>query len=259
MTVGTSKSSQKAPGTYGLTRADLPELSEAPVDPHAWFGPESGASAPPMDLEIGSGKGTFLAQQAPLEPGVRWLGVEYARPFWLHAADRVRRLGLNNVRVMHAEAGALVRHYLPDASLRQVHIYFPDPWPKARHHKRRLVQAPFLQDLWRLLQDPIEGGSEATSENTPAGPAGGVRGCVRLMTDHADYFAWMEDHAERVSPWFERLPYAAPASAGQGEVAGTNFERKYRVEGRSFSGMILRKRPDATPPEPPTPPLEALS
>jgi tRNA G46 methylase TrmB len=64
-----------------------------------------------------------------------------------------------------------------------------------------------------------------------------------MATDHEDYFHWMEDHAAQVVDLYERLPFVSPASAGDGELVGTNFERKYRREGRPFNAMILRKRP----------------
>ncbi len=124
--------------------------------------------------------------------------------------------------MVHAEAGYFLRNYVADGIFQQVHIYFPDPWPKARHNKRRLVQAPFLRDVHRIL--------------TPTGQ-------IRLATDHLDYFAWMEDHAAQVSDIFDRLEFVSPESAGEGELVGTNFERKYRREGRPFNAMILRKKP----------------
>ncbi|MEM6856191.1 MAG: hypothetical protein AAF593_17460, partial [Planctomycetota bacterium] len=68
-------------------------------------------------------------------------------------------------------------------------------------------------------------------------------GEVRLATDHAEYFEWMEDHAAQVADLFERVAFERPASAGEGELVGTNFERKYIREGREFQAMILVKRP----------------
>ncbi|MEM6393122.1 MAG: tRNA (guanosine(46)-N7)-methyltransferase TrmB [Planctomycetota bacterium] len=208
----------------GYTREDLPAVGSGQMlDLDAWFGGFDGRA---VDLEIGSGKGTFLVQQAVLEPGVCFLGVEHAMAFWRHAADRVRRHGLHNVRLLHADADTLVKHQLPAGLLRTCHIYFPDPWPKARHHKRRLLQAPFLRALHRVL---------------------GPDGTVRLVTDHQEYFAWMQEHASVVEGegLFERLPYEPPASAGEGEWVGTNFERKYKKEGRTIQGMILKKQEDA--------------
>lgn len=213
---------------YGYSQDDLPELDHGPIDLRTWFSfdrdqPESNSTPDnrPMDLEIGSGKGTFLAQQAVLEPDVDFLGIEWAKQFCRHAADRARRRGFKNVRLLWADATVFVRNYVGDETIRNVHIYFPDPWPKKRHHKRRSVQAPFLRELHRVLQPDGE---------------------IRLATDHADYFAWMQEHAAQVEDLFERRPFERPASAGEGELVGTNFERKYIAEGRDFNAMVLAKR-----------------
>lgn len=206
-------------GHHGLLSEQLPPIDAGRIDLQSWF-PESQRNNP-LEIEIGSGKGTFLVNQATATPNVNYIGIEWAKAFWRFAADRARRHNLENIRVLRGEAGAFFRCYVPDACLRQVHIYFPDPWPKARHHKRRLIQAPFLRELHRTLQP---------------------QGNVRIATDHSDYFAWMCEHATQVEDLFERLPFESPASAGEGELVGTNFERKYRREGRPFNAMILRKK-----------------
>ncbi|MFG0251158.1 MAG: tRNA (guanosine(46)-N7)-methyltransferase TrmB [Phycisphaeraceae bacterium JB051] len=190
-----------------------------PYDLTTWF--DEATRDRPFELEIGSGKGTFLVNQSPEHPDINYIGIEYAKAYWRHAADRLRRHARENVRMVHAEAGYFLRNYVADGIFQQVHIYFPDPWPKARHNKRRLVQAPFLRDVHRIL--------------TPTGQ-------IRLATDHLDYFAWMEDHAAQVTDIFDRLEFVSPESAGEGELVGTNFERKYRREGRPFNAMILRKK-----------------
>ena len=237
-------SSRHDPTGYGFSQDDLPPLERGPLDLARHFHFAAAASDPvdpgkagetpptrprPMDLEIGSGKGTFLVQQAVLEPGVDFLGIEWAKAFWRHAADRARRHALPNVRLLWADATVFVRHYVADASLRRVHIYFPDPWPKKRHHKRRSVQAPFLRELHRTLQPPT-------------GDAAAGVGEIRLATDHADYFEWMQHHAQLVADCFDRREFEPPPSAGEGELVGTNFERKYRREGRPFYAMTLVKR-----------------
>ena len=205
------------PGHIGLDQPQLPPFDQGPIDLAGWF---AGAADCPLELEIGSGKGTFLVQQAGQTPQVNYIGLEYARSFWRHAADRCRRHGLENVRLVCIDAELFVRRYAPDGCFRQVHVYFPDPWPKKRHHKRRLIQEPFLRQVHRTLQS---------------------NGLVRLATDHQDYFQWMCQHADRVADLFERQPFESPRSADQGELAGTNFERKYRREGRPFFAMILRR------------------
>lgn len=206
-------------GDLGIDAEDLPPLDQGPIDLRAWFA--SARRALPLELEVGIGKGTFLVQHAPLTQEVNYIGVEYARAFWRYAADRCRRRGIDNVRLVRIEAGTFVRNYVPDRTFRQVHIYFPDPWPKKRHHKRRFVQEQNLRELHRVIE---------------------VGGQVRLATDHGGYFQWMLEHAQRVSDLFERLAFDSPESAGEGELIGTNFERKYRREGREFHAMVLRAR-----------------
>lgn len=206
-------------GHVGIAQEQLPPPDSGKIDLNAWFGPQRAHF--PLELEIGSGKGTFLLNQAGQTPEINYIGIEWAKAFWRYAADRCRRHNLPNVRVVRTEAAGFVRCFVRDGALRQVHIYFPDPWPKARHNKRRLIQAPFLRELWRALEPG---------------------GMIRIATDHHDYFAWMEEHAGQVADLFERLPFVSPASAGEGELVGTNFERKYRREGRTFNGMVLKKK-----------------
>jgi len=129
--------------------------------------------------------------------------------------------------MLHGDATELIGWYCPDRMFRQVHIYFPDPWPKKRHHKRRTVQAGFLRELHRVLID-----------STPSQSA-----MIRVVTDHSEYWQWMLEHAEAVADLFERQPFERPAGGEAEEVVGTNFERKYRREGRSFHAMTLIKRP----------------
>jgi tRNA (guanine-N7-)-methyltransferase len=165
----------------------------------------------PVELEIGMGKGTFLTDTAKARPGTNFFGLEYARWFWRYASDRLRRNGCTNVRTARAEAGYFIREFVGDSSLSVVHIYFPDPWPKKRHQKRRLIQAGFLEQVERIL---VPGGR------------------LKLVTDHEDYFRQMEEvvGASRL----KKVEYVA------GEV-GTNFERKYIKEGRKFFGIAAER------------------
>jgi tRNA (guanine-N7-)-methyltransferase len=177
-----------------------------PIDFSALFG-----NANPVELEIGMGKGTFLTEQAKARPDVNFFGIEWARWFWRYASDRLRRSGAANARTIRAEASFFLREFVADQTLSVVHIYFPDPWPKARHHKRRLIQPPFVKELQRVL---IPGGR------------------VQIVTDHKDYFEQIEQ-AVRGST-LTVIDYNRPGSAAEGEFVGTNFERKYRRDGRPF-------------------------
>jgi len=177
----------------------------------------------PVELEIGSGKGTFLLGIAEALPEHNYVGIEWARQYAEFAADRLRRHHVSNARMVHGEATWWLRCHVPDASLAAIHVYFPDPWPKTRHHKRRLIQAPFLKEVFRML---IPGGK------------------LRLVTDHADYFAHMQS-ALAGQTELEIISFDSPvplkADAPPGSIVGTNFERKYIAEGRQFHATAARK------------------
>src|SRR5579859_832614 len=125
----------------------------------------------PVEMEIGMGKGTFITEQAKARPEVNFLGIEWARWYWRYASDRLRRNKCLNARTVRAEAGFFLAEYVKDASLSVLHIYFPDPWPKARHRKRRLIQEPFVRQVERVLR---QGGR------------------LQVVTDHQDYFEQIE-------------------------------------------------------------------
>src|SRR3954466_9757202 len=177
-------------------------------------------NAHPVELEIGMGKGTFLTEQAKARPEVNFFGIEWANWFWKYASDRLRRNGCTNARTVRAEAGDFVREFVKDGSLSVLHVYFPDPWPKKRHHKRRLIQDAFMREVERIL---VPGG-----------------GRLQLVTDHRDYFEQMEA-VVGASKVMRVVEYNRPGAAGEGEFVGTNFERKYRREGRPFYAMAAVK------------------
>jgi tRNA (guanine-N7-)-methyltransferase len=165
----------------------------------------------PVELEIGIGKGTFITEQARARPDTNFFGIEWARWFWRYASDRLRRHGCTNARTVRAEALYFLTEFVADASLRVIHVYFPDPWPKKRHHKRRLIQEPFLRQVERVLEP-------------------GAR--LQIVTDHQDYFEQIEQVVRASN--LRVVDYNRPGSAGDGEFVGTNFERKYAREGRPF-------------------------
>jgi tRNA (guanine-N7-)-methyltransferase len=122
---------------------DLPQ----PWSPEALFG-----RAAPVEVEIGSGKGLFLRNAAAARPEADFLGIEIAQRYARFAAAGLARRGLANAVVVCGDAGALFDGYLPPGSLAAVHIYFPDPWWKRRHKRRRVVQEPFVKRLEQVLQ-----------------------------------------------------------------------------------------------------------
>ncbi len=119
---------------YGL------ECTPAPLDFAQVFGRDA-----PRVLEIGFGDGDTLVEQAAAAPGADWIGVEVHRPGIGHCLLRAEALGLGNLRVIAHDAVEVLERQVPPGSLERINLYFPDPWPKKRHHKRRLVQPAFLE------------------------------------------------------------------------------------------------------------------
>ncbi|EXJ17083.1 tRNA (guanosine(46)-N7)-methyltransferase TrmB [Imhoffiella purpurea] len=106
----------------------------------------------PVVLEIGFGNGESLAQMAEQDPERNWLGIEVHRPGVGHLLLEIERLGLTNLRVMRHDAIEVLTQSIPDASLDRVQLFFPDPWPKRKHHKRRILSPRMVQLLSRVMR-----------------------------------------------------------------------------------------------------------
>lgn len=197
------------PGEHGLTLSTVPR----PVTGKALFGNDR-----PLELEIGSGKGTFLLGESGARPEVNFLGIEYARRYWIFAADRLRRAERANARMVLAEASAFVRDFIENETLDAIHIYFPDPWPKTRHHRRRLLQTAFVGELASKLKP-------------------GAR--LSIATDHREYFEQIVLAVKRST--LVEADFAATKAALESELVGSNFERKYRQEGRDIFILATEK------------------
>ena len=105
----------------------------------------------PIAVELGSGKGRFVIDAAIRRPEMNFIAVEYVNKYFKTIVSRAAHRGLSNVRVVRDDARHFIIDALPDASIAECHIYHPDPWPKTRHHKRRLVRPRFLLALHRVL------------------------------------------------------------------------------------------------------------
>ena len=175
----------------------------------------------PVHIEIGTGKGTFLLNQAKAEPYNNYLGIEWARKYYRHAVDRIGRWGLTNVRIVRTDAAVFIADFVPDDSVDCFHIYFPDPWPKKRHHKRRFLCPTNMERLLRCLK---------------------VAGQLRIATDHADYFEQIRTVVTERSDILEEIDFLPTAGAETGEWVGTNFERKYIEDQRPIYTLALRKK-----------------
>lgn len=207
-------------GIIGINIDDLPPFENGRFYPNPTFFPDNNPDNP-LHIEIGSGKGTFLVQQAKLQPETNFLGIEYVGEYYRYAADRVRRNNLTkNVRIYHGDAVDLIRYRLQNQTCNVLHIYFPDPWPKRKHNKRRMIQDKTLGDFHNLLKP---------------------HGQIRIVTDHQEYWQWIQLHINNNSSLYTVHPFQKADSADDGEVVGTNFERKYRREGRPFNACIIKK------------------
>lgn len=158
----------------------------------------------PLEVELGAGDGSFIAAYAAAHPGRNFLAVERLLGRLRKIDRKGRRAGLRNLRLVRLEAAYLVQYLLPAASVEAFHIYFPDPWPKRRHWKNRLITPEFAESLRKALRP------------------GGV---VNLRTDNQDYFDQMlrsfDGHAG-----FEKVETPAPLL----EFV-TDFEREFHKRG----------------------------
>lgn len=105
----------------------------------------------PLEIEVGSGKGLFLASTAPLRPEHDFLGVEVEGKYAAHTAGKLARSAIANARAIHGDALRLFAEWLPADSVAAVHVYFPDPWWKKRHKKRRVMNERSVQQIERVL------------------------------------------------------------------------------------------------------------
>ncbi len=194
----------------------LLDVPDVPT-PLAWA--EVFGNARPVELEVGFGKGLFLLRTAAARPDVNFVGVEILRKYQLYSATRLAKRGLRNVRLARADAREFLRDHVAEASLQAVHVYFPDPWWKRRHVKRRVFTAEFAVECQRVL--------------APGG-------ALHLATDVADYFEYITKLvAEHTA--LRRSGAPEPGAPADDLDYLSNFERRFRKEGREvYRALFLR-------------------
>jgi tRNA (guanine-N7-)-methyltransferase len=207
---GRMTDAQRAAHERLLPRYGLP-FARAPLDFTRVFGRSA-----PVVLEIGFGMGETSAEIAALNPQVDYLGVDVHAPGVGSLLRLIEARQLTNVRIVQHDAAEVVEHMIPAASLSGIHVFFPDPWPKKRHHKRRLLQAGFARSLAARLRPG---------------------GYLHAATDWADYAQWilevlgqtgLENTAERYAP----RPAYRPL---------TKFERRGLALGHSVYDIVFRR------------------
>lgn len=208
------------PGQRRALGALLPrygiEPGEGPLDFAALFGHDA-----PTVLDIGFGDGEALAEMAAAHPARGYLGIEVYRPGVGRLLRRLESEGIGNVRVICADAVEALQHNIPEASLAGVQLFFPDPWPKQRHHKRRMVQPE-----WVIL---------VASRLAPGGS-------LHLATDCAAYARHMLETVSACPALHN--PYGGFAP-DRGARPVTKFERRGRGRGHGVWDLIVRRRPGA--------------
>ncbi len=199
---------------YGLDVADVVSGAVS-YDPQAWFGRSA-----PLVLEIGSGTGKSTAAQAAAAPDTDHLAVEVFEPGLAQLLMRIEDAALTNLRLLRGDAVDLLRERVPPDSLAAVRIFFPDPWPKRRHHKRRLVQPGFVA----LVASRLAPG-----------------GVLHLATDWAHYASQMQA-ACAGEPLLENTSTSADGwTLRPAERPETKFERRARLDGRDVRDLVFRR------------------
>jgi tRNA (guanine-N7-)-methyltransferase len=186
------------------------------IDWQALFGNDR-----PVEIEVGMGKGQFLLASALAHPEVNYFGIEVVRKYQLYATTRIAIRQLRNVRTVCGDARWVLHYFVPANSVQAVHVYFPDPWWKARHKKRRLFTAEFVQDVARVLQ---------------------VGGRLLVKTDVEEYFQTMDTLIIQAHA-FARLQSGSDDTTPA--EFQTNFEKKARLRGAIIWRAAYAKTPEA--------------
>lgn len=188
-------------GRHLIGEQSLPQ----PWDPLKLFG-----RVAPLEIEVGPGKGLFLRNAAAAHPEIDYLGIELAWRYAQFAAFQLAKRGLTNAVIVCGDAVRVFQHVLPDGVASAIHIYFPDPWWKKRHKKRRVIRELFVQRLEAVLRAP---------------------GTLHLWTDVEEYF----HTARELLAAYTRLdgPYEVPEAPAQHDLDyRTHFERRTRLQGK---------------------------
>jgi len=188
-------------------------LPGSPIAPHRVFG-----RAAPLIVEIGSGQGHAIVDAAARHPDTDFLAVEVFRAGLARTMLDADRAGVDNLRLVEANAPEVLEHLLPAASVDEIWVFFPDPWHKSKHNKRRLIAPPFPPLAAHALREG---------------------GLLRLATDWEDYARQMREvleHADVFAAGFE----GEWAPRFDGRVM-TAFERKGIAKGREIRDLVYRR------------------
>jgi tRNA (guanine-N7-)-methyltransferase len=201
---------------YVVTSGHDPQAPAEPLDTHAWFGRDA-----PLVLEIGCGTGTSTLAMAKSEPDVDVIAVEVYRRGLAQLLSGIDREGVTNIRLIRGDAVDVLDQLIAPGSLSGVRVFFPDPWPKARHHKRRLLQPETVATIADRLRP------------------GGV---LHAATDHAGYAEQIAEVGD-AEPRLTRLDADADTAISVVRPV-TKYEGKAHVAGSAVNEFLWeRSRP----------------
>jgi tRNA (guanine-N7-)-methyltransferase len=196
-----------------------PYLLEVPDPPVPFNWPDVFGNAQDVVIEVGFGKGLFLVTAATANSETNFLGIEIERKHLLFTANRIATRKLTNVRLVRADGRLFLRDCVPPQSVHAMHVYFPDPWWKKRHHKRRLFTAEFADECQRVLC---------------------VDGFLHVATDVEAYFHVICDLL-RQKTHLLMLPPLPPKVPANDLDYLTNFERKSLQQGRPVYKAVYQR------------------
>ncbi|HUT09419.1 MAG TPA: tRNA (guanosine(46)-N7)-methyltransferase TrmB [Thermoguttaceae bacterium] len=197
--------------------------------PRPWDAAKLFGRSAPLEVEVGTGKGLFLRNAAAGRPETDFLGIEVSQKYARFAADALAKRQLSNAIVITGDALRLFGELLPDDSLEAVHVYFPDPWWKKRHEKRRIMKESFVRNVQRTLRP---------------------EGVFHFWTDVEEYFhtslQLLADHTGLEGP------LEVPEPAAEDDMAyRTHFERRMRLHDepvyRAEFRNVTKPRPVVAP------------
>jgi tRNA (guanine-N7-)-methyltransferase len=178
----------------------------------------------PLEIDLGCGDGSFLIEMAQHYPERNFLGIERLLGRVRGVCKRIQELGLTNVKVLRLESQYTLEYLLEPHSVSRLHLLCPDPWPKARHHKRRLVQQEFLAILYQVLK--------------PGGE-------FLFKTDHPEYYEWVLEEVEAFNTAkpqniFTSLNLPDNNDTGDFFYPKTDFQRQWENEGKIIRRIGLQ-------------------
>jgi tRNA (guanine-N7-)-methyltransferase len=201
------------PAAYPFRDPATPVPPAVPLDWAALFG-----NAHPVEIEVGFGKGLFLRTEGERRPGTNFFGIEIVRKYQLYATTRIAVKALPNVKTTCADAKAVFRGYVVPHTVEAVHVYYPDPWWKTKHKKRLL----FTEEFAALIRQVLRPG-----------------GSLFFVSDVKDYFDMVTGMLATMPAFTETDRPADPVPTHDMDYL-TNFERKFRQEGRPIHRATFR-------------------